>query len=474
MSSNTAELPRTFTKTTPTRISLSERDFANGPVIISDSDVLVTFTENIEVNLPHPIIEQSPWHLGHYAALIVIGNRCTIDMKGFRLMMSPHMRGRNRFMSLIDLNASPLPPGKIGYNTPFVTPTDITIRNGTLAESAHFGIHNAGGGKRLLIENVRFYAYEVGAISISSMSDVTIRKCVIGRPSIPKTSALGAMMIDMHRECQRIGMKDSARRLAILAQTPEISAPSHTDSLCRCIVISNKFNVGLPPLKGEGPRIQRITLSNINFDDIIAEPIETVGISMVAGGEPIKDRFGNLVAHADALAASFVSRTQASLTPDMNSTARKRLMSGPFRFHEVHGLDVRAHELRQKASLLVRIDGADHVRMVDLSGGIVKSIGQFSAAVGYMLNACRNVLVHNVGLKGVEVTDQCVSSLSEERPQSGILLRQCEQVDLKRLYYSTEQSCACTIRDTTNTTMLGCKFKAPFTALRADGLHYKS
>ena len=472
-----AKLPRPFI-TTPRRVELRRSDFYTGPVIISEPDTLVVLMEDIDVNMPAPPPgSTSPLHLGHFAALIIVADRCEVRLQGHRFAMSPNMRQRNRFMSLVDLNTSPLPPSKIGYSTPLRRSRDITIRGpGELGETAHFAIHNVGGGERFLFENITFRGFEVGCVSMSACSDVTVRNCRVGRNGIPKTSILGAMLIDLIHACDQDGFVDSSRQLALLAHDKRVAAPAHTDSLVRCFVFSNKFNVGLPPLAGNGePRIRRITLTHVEFDDLASEPRETVGIGMLPqedGGEAIKDRFGNLVAHNDALAGAFLSRTQASVSPGMNAIARQRLLAGPYRFHPIRGMDLRGHELRQKASLYVRIDSADFVVLHDLRGGTVRSVGPSSAAVGFMLNACRDVLISSVGMRAVAVNDPCVSSLSDARPQSGILIRQSENISMQNLDYRSEEACACTLRATSNANMKECRFNAPFTCLRATKLQF--
>lgn len=475
-----AELPRQFERKATT-LTLRNGDFRNGPVIVSQPDTLVLFAEDVHLDMPHPAIGESPFHLGHYAALIIVADRVVVDLRGHTMAMSAQMRARNRFMSLVDLNSAPLPPGLIGFTTEFVSPTDVTIRNGTLAESAHFCVHNAGGGRRLLLERLTFVGYEVGAVSISAVSDVTIRQCVVRQPARPTTSSFGAMCIDLHRECVAKGLKSSSRELARLMQSAPAAAPRHTDAICRCIVISNVFNVGLPPTDaaetggGGGKRIRGVTVTDVKFAaDVMAEPVEVIGISATHGGEPIKDMFGNLVSHADAEAGAFISRTQAAVSAGMDPAVRQRLMTGrPQHFHKVGGLDLRGHALRRKASLLVSVSGADGVTLRNLEGGRVRSSGPWAAAVGYAVNACRNVLLEGLKLRGVEASAPCTDSLSDERPQSGILVRHCVNVQLRRAAYSDTQACACVVRDAERTTIDACDFEAPVAVLRASGLQHR-
>ena len=91
-----------------------------------------------------------------------------------------------------------------------------------------------------------------------------------------------------------------------------------------------------------------------------------------------------------------------------------------------------------------------------------------------MINACKNVSVRNVTMNGVQVDDPCISTLSDERPQSGVYLRACQHVDLDRVTYTSDTACACVLRDARNANLVGCEFAAPFTALRSDPLHYRT
>ena len=468
-----AQPPRAF-QGSPRKVELRRKDVALGPFTIDEPDTLVLVMEDIEFNFGFPDPAESPFHLGFFAGIMIGAPRVTIDLRGHTLSQSPQMRERQRFFALIELDVTPFPlkPG-IGFTTPPRSPSDITIRNGTLGESSHFAVHGATAGDRILLSGLRMEAFEVGAVSISGAADVMIHRCKIGRPAKPKTSSEVAMLRDLARECRGIKMDRMASQLDLMCVHPDVRAPDHSDAIVRCIVISPVMNVGLPKLDGN-VRTKRISIVDVEFDDVHAEPKGVVGCSLVDGGDPIKDRLGNLVRWEDAASGAPVSRAQASISPDMDATTRRRLMHGPHQFHKVFGLDLRAHELRQKSSALVRIDGADGVTLHDLRGGIVKSVGDHSAAVGFMLNACRKVSMRNVRMRGVQVTDACVSTLSDERPQSGVYLRHCEHVDLENVRYSDETACACVLRDARNANLVACQFAAPFTALRSDPLRYSS
>ena len=350
-----------------------------------------------------------------------------------------------------------------------MSPSDVTVRNGTLGNAAHFGVHGAFASARYLIEKVTFVEYEVGAISMSAGSDITIRHCKVMHQAAPKTSADGSMLHDLITACLARNMHDMAQQLATRKSNDVV--PRFTDSLCRCIVLSNTFNVGLPPLNdSRHPRIARIAVYDIDFADIRSEPAELVGITDQEGGKPVADFAGNLVGYHDAKAFGLVSRAQAALSPKMKAHVRQKLMSGPATFYPVHGLDRRGHELRQKASLWLRVDMADHVAVRDLRCGTVRSSGDASAAVGVMFNACRRVAVTQVRMGGVDVTDACVSALSDERPQTGLLFRQCDHVAVRDATYEAETACACTVRQASNVSVAHCRLNAAFTSLHTKKL----
>lgn len=464
-----AHLPHPF-RTSPHRVYLRRGDFANGPVHITQPDTYVTFRESVVLNFPEPSVTTSPFHLGFFAALCIEAPRVVVDLGGHSIRQSDEFRRRQRFFALISLQNSPFPPGKArGFTTPLKSPTDISIINGTLADSSHFGIHGVECGDRILIDRVRIERFEVSAISISGASDVTVRRCTIGQAAPPKTSSELVMLRDLSATAKANGQHDASATLMKMTAHPRVAAPEHSDALVRSIVIGSTFNVGRPNLS-EKRRIARVTLSSLKFKDVHAEPREVVGIATHSGGEALKDTNGNLISFSDASSGAFLSRIQASLSPELPSGARSRLMRGAAAFTPVYGLDLRGHDLRMKASLFGVVSSCDSVTCRGIQAGRVRSVGKSSAAVGFMFNACSDVKIVDMNVKSVEVTDECVSTLSDERPQGALYARQCRHLTVDRMSYQSRESCSCALRDTEEVKMTRCSLSAPLTASNVSNL----
>lgn len=427
--------------------------------------------QDLEFNFPDPPPPaESPHHLGFFAGVVVGASRVTIDLNGKTLSMHPHYRLKQRFFSLVSLDVTPFPPGKAKFSTAPVSPTDIVVRNGTLGLSSHFGIHgNTLRDGRIVLRDLRFEKFEVGAVSISGASDIAIRNCHIGEAVPPTSSSDENMLRDLARTAIAHGNHADANALMqMAAQQRRVLRAS--DAIVRAIVISPTFNVGpgVPPDTWER-RISRVSVTDVQFAELRAEPMEVVGISMRRDDDGLKDANGNLIAMSDAVAGSFLSRTQAALNPELPRAARDRLVSGPAAglFHPVVGLDRRGHSLQGKSSLFLRIDGCDDVVLHNLRGDRVVSQGPEAAAVGVMLNGCERVRIKHVRVGGVSVrglpSGSSSNPLSDQRPQSGLLMRRCRHVAVDGYVYESEEACGNAFRHSSNATFRRCDIHAPST-----------
>lgn len=453
-------------KNAPHRIELTQESFAAGPVFVDRPDCVVLLKEDVWVNfnaVKPP--EATPFHLGWFGAIIVRASRVYIDLQGHTIGMADAYRIQQRFFAIIELCNTPLPKGKGGFETEPMSLDDIVVRNGHIETTSHHCIHAVQAGSRWLFEDLDMKGFEVGAISVNAASDLMIRRCTIGYPMRPATTSDEVMVRDLARSCERIGSKTVAAEMRKMLSSMK-SAPAASDALIRCIVIMPQFNVGRPKKVEDSKRIKRISVHDITFADIRAAPVEVVGIRG-RDGLPLKDVNGNLIAHSDAIAGNKLARTQALVSKDLPVNVRSALMVGPYEGEKVYGFDRRGHDLLQKASLYVRVDGADGVSLSNLICGTVLSTGEHSASVGVMINDCANCSVSSVHIEGVRITDQCVSALSDMRPQSGLYIRETERVSVSSYHYGSSHSCACTLRDVKTATLSKCAFAAPLTSLRA-------
>lgn len=445
---------------------LTSADFRDGPVVLSQPGTRYVLMEDVVFNFPEPAAKESPHHLGFPFGIAVGASQVVLDLNGKTLRMHPNFRERQRFFALVSLDVTPFPVGRLGFTTEPVAPTDVVVRNGTLGLSSHFGIHaNTLREGRLLLSDLHFEDFEVGAISLSGASDVHIRRCTVGGAVPPTTTSDVVMLRDLAAAARDAGAhSESAKLLQIMAKQKRNLTSS--DALVRAIVIAPEFNVNGVP-KHFKKRIQRTAINDCTFADLRAEPREVIGIALAEGGAPIKDLHGNIVSHDDARAGALVSRLQAAFSPDMPRVARQRLMAGPSSaFYPVTGLDRRAHSLVGKSSLFVRVDGCDSVTLRNIRAATVSSHGPHAAAVGIMLNGCKNVSLAHVSVRGSRVDHEGARDpLSLDRPQSGVLFRNTAHVRVDDYHYPSADSCGVAAVEMQDARFVRCKMGAPSTFL---------
>ena len=462
MSAALPQLPRPFIKP-ETIVRLRQDDFRNGPVVIDQSDVRVLFETDVVFSFPPPTELKDPFHLGFFAGLIIGAPRVVVDLQGHRLTMHPSFRMEQRFFAFIECDVTPFPVGKANFQTPPKSPTDITIRNGTMEFTSHFCIHASTCGGRILIEDLRMNDFEVGAVSLSGGSDIFVRRCSIGSALPPTTTSDFNMLRDLSRVARRHGAPAEEKQLMAIALQREITITS-SDAICRSIVVMPSFNVnGIPDSFDK--TIERVAVVDTSFEPIRAEPIELIGISLREGSdEALKDTNGNLISYQDALSGDYVSRMQASYSPKLPSHARRALMSGPTNmFYPVYGQDRRGHSLIGKASLFCRIDGCRGVTLHRLRAAEVVTRGEQGASVGIMLNGCSNISFLHVSVGGVQVLDLCNDALSDTRPRAGVVMRRCEHIKIDDYTYRSDASCGFTMRESQNASLTRCTMGAPST-----------
>ena len=452
----------------PRRIRLGRSDFAQGPYVVTEPDVELVLTEDVVLNFGEPPPpKESPHHLGFFGGIVIGAPRVVIDLNRKSLSMHPMFRERQRFFALISLDVTPFPVGKAKFTTEPKSPTDIVIKNGTLGLTSHFCVHgNTLREGRLLLSDLRMEDFEVGAVSVSGASDVMVRRCSIGSAVPPTMTSDMNMFRDLADVVEQRGSKEEAHYLRQLALQHQRILKS-SDAIVRALVFMPTFNVNGVPDTFER-RIRRIAVVDCTFEDLRAEPVEVVGASLKKHDtEALRDVRGNLIAYDDVVAGARLSTLQAAFNPDLPRGARGKLMGGPSSsFHPVRGQDRRGHALQGKSSLFLRIDGCDDVTLRNLTGAHVRSYGPESAAVGFMLNGCKRIVMHHVRVGGVEVHDVASNPLSDERPQSGVLLRRCQDVVVDSYVYESKAACGFASRFTSNAQLRRCEMNAPSTFLK--------
>ena len=149
-----------------------------------------------------------------------------------------------------------------------------------------------------------------------------------------------------------------------------------------------------------------------------------------------------------------VSRAQALVTPGLPVFVQDALMAGDHSstlgLRVIHDVDSRGHDLRCKASLFLRVDGADQVHLRDVRTGAAGSAGPSAAAVCVMLNLCRAVLVRDLHVTQPVALSHCAPGaglMDDDQPTGGLYMRGCERVDVDGMQHPpSRDQCAVVVR----------------------------
>jgi len=179
------------------------------------------------------------------------------------------------------------------------------------------------------------------------------------------------------------------------------------------------------------------------------------------GGPPapvdshLKDVNGHVISVEDINDSSgVVSRAQALVTPGLPVFVRDALVAGDHSstlgLRVLRGVDSRGHDLRCKASLFLRVDGADQVHLRDVRTGAAASAGSSAAAVCVMLNLCRAVLVRDLNVTQSVALSHCAPGagrMDNDQPTGGLYMRGCERVDVDGMQHPpSRDQCAVVVR----------------------------
>jgi len=171
------------------RVAVSANDFRAGTLRIQSPGLFV-LTEDacVEPNPAHEFRPDLPrqealyggpaYSLGFFAAIAVESDDVVIDLNGHTLRQSDLFAAEQRFFALLELAGQPFiggqGPGDFGATMPRVR--GVVVENGTLARSAHHGIHG-NGGSDVLLQDLTFSGYEVAAVALNGFRDVVVRNC---------------------------------------------------------------------------------------------------------------------------------------------------------------------------------------------------------------------------------------------------------------------------------------------------------
>jgi len=178
---------------------LRESDFSNGAYIISKPGTYVLMEDiyanpnpkqdgqhAYDANWPRPwqytssggMFDDAKYALGFFAAIVIQSNDVILDLNGHKLEQAPGFALLQRFYAHIELADRPFifHQGPHDFGNTAISAHNVVIRNGFLGRSSHHGIHG-NNNSHVTIEDVVFYDYEVAAVHLNGVRNLTVRRC---------------------------------------------------------------------------------------------------------------------------------------------------------------------------------------------------------------------------------------------------------------------------------------------------------
>ena len=257
-----------------------------------------------------------PFHFGVWAVIAIECNDVILDLNGYKLAMTNNFAMQQRFFSLIELANQPFPTGKAGFTNEIKIANNVTIKNGTLINSSHHGIHG-NFNKNIYLEDLVIKDFEVAGIAINTGYNINIKDTKIdGTSNKIKVIATFAMVQDLkdslkqilhmkkhekyhelankylsHEYLQHILDNAGTDDYDITVNQPVENGSQVLDGNLFGIYFNNVFSVG--ELSTCGKKSEKINIENVTIKDINSNIHEVIGIS--GNGVCIKDNKGYLI-----------------------------------------------------------------------------------------------------------------------------------------------------------------------------------
>lgn len=112
--------------------------------------------------------------LGFFAMIVVQSDNVIIDLNGFKIEQSELFFHQQTFYSHIELGSSPFltQQGPASFGKKLHNCHNVVIKNGCLGFSSHHGIHSPGHSKNIILQNLQFEKFAVGAIHLNGAHNV--------------------------------------------------------------------------------------------------------------------------------------------------------------------------------------------------------------------------------------------------------------------------------------------------------------
>ena len=117
--------------------------------------------------------------VGFFAMLSFTGGASgsVLDLNGFTIEQSQEHALNQRFYANIETAGAPFVVGQGPHDfgpEGLDAVNHLVVKNGTIGRSSHHGIHG-NGNKNIIIEDVKFVDYEVGAVALNGVQGLTVR-----------------------------------------------------------------------------------------------------------------------------------------------------------------------------------------------------------------------------------------------------------------------------------------------------------
>ena len=181
---------------------LSKNDFEDGTLRIKKSgtyilteDVEFDFakdndywpssdTDNYDEYLGAGRYNRDPYSYGFFAGIAIEANYVTIDLNGHELKQSLEFYYSQRFFAIIEFGNQMFLPGQgfAYFGSDSINIDYVTIKNGVLGLSSHFGIHG-NYAQHITIEDVHIKDFVTHGMQLNGWSDLLMSDCEIGPSS---------------------------------------------------------------------------------------------------------------------------------------------------------------------------------------------------------------------------------------------------------------------------------------------------
>ena len=363
-----------------------------------------------------------PFHFGVWAIIAIECDDVVLDLNGHKLAMTNNFAMQQRFFSLIELANQPFPTGKAGFTNTIKSANNVTIKNGTLNNSSHHGIHG-NFNKNIYLENLIVSDFEVAGIAINTGYNINIKDTKIdGTSTKIKVLATFAMVQDLkdslkeilankkyseyhditqqylaHEVIQHILDNPGSDDYDITVNHPVENGKQVLDGNLFGIYFNNVFSV--KDLSSCGEKSQKINIDNVEIKDINSNTNEVLGIldndicikdnkGYLIQWEYLFDLQGNLLkidsdkrkarillVKLQMFCTKVLKNTEFSLNKilDCNNLTLEYIDNNQDYLTPIGGFDSRAHVT--KGNFGLRIDGASDININNLKITNIENYG---------------------------------------------------------------------------------------------------